>query len=364
MILQQTVVPPYIDIILFVVLLVAFSSDTYHHSNHIGRSIQDSLMMLSVCLLIFILFILFYKMIIIFSELLRGHVENAHDLISLLTNLNFNSHSWILISITVCSLLLQSINLNQNIYRASLDIVTSSPLTMCWAFFSSLILVDLINMFHCRVSTVATIFSSGGLDPGTAMACSYFYGYLKILLPASGGIDRKGILHAMETYEGNHNVKIPVKKLFILIPSSSYIPPDLREISSDWLESAQMLDTVAIDRAGVKNRTYHNTIYILHSKGPNEKKTGIAIHLAVEGATPLKTFSETQHSVHRYAPLYREFNQEIIHNFYTTLKDLLEDNPDCRDYCELVYYEDNVDGHHVNPAHVLLERLAKYNVRA
>lgn len=33
---------------------------------------------------------------------------------------------------------------------------------------------------------------SDGLDPGTAMACSYFFGYLKIVLPASGLNERQG----------------------------------------------------------------------------------------------------------------------------------------------------------------------------
>lgn len=37
--------------------------------------------------------------------------------------------------------------------------------------------------------------------------------------------------------------------------------------------------------------------------------------------------------------LYKEYNSEIIKNFYLTLKNLLDDNPDCRDYCELVYYD-------------------------
>lgn len=48
---------------------------------------------------------------------------------------------------------------------------------------------------ECRVHKVMTIFSSGGLDPGSAMAGSFFYGYLKIILPASGGAERQGKLN-------------------------------------------------------------------------------------------------------------------------------------------------------------------------
>lgn len=41
-------------------------------------------------------------------------------------------------------------------------------------------------------------------------------------------------------YEASENVTIPVKKLFILIPESGYIPPDLSEASNYWLESAKV----------------------------------------------------------------------------------------------------------------------------
>ena len=46
--------------------------------------------------------------------------------------------------------------------------------------------------FECRATKAQAIFSSGGLDPGTALACNYFYGYLNIMLPASGGTERTG----------------------------------------------------------------------------------------------------------------------------------------------------------------------------
>lgn len=51
------------------------------------------------------------------------------------------------------------------------------------------------------------------------------------------------MLKVLETYQSNENVTIPVKKLFILIPSSSYIPPDLREFSNNWLEPAKVIIT-------------------------------------------------------------------------------------------------------------------------
>lgn len=40
-----------------------------------------------------------------------------------------------------------------------------------------------------------------------------------------------------------------------------------------------------------------------------------------------------------FSDIYREYQTEVIKSFYRTLQQLLNDNPDCKDYCELVYYE-------------------------
>ncbi|XP_014204936.1 stimulator of interferon genes protein [Copidosoma floridanum] len=215
------------------------------------------------------------------------------------------------------------------------------------------------HQLGCCAFNASEIFSSN-LDAGTYMATSYFYGYLKIVLPARGGIERAGIFTALEEYEATHSIKIPVKKLFILIPSSTYIPADLKEISDNWMESKGLLNTITLDRAGVINRTYHNTIYQIHSEGPNVTSlSSKSVYLAVEGATPLKTFLEVQDQSHRYAPVYIKYKKQIIQNFYEALQNLLNDNPDCKDYVELVYYKDIVDNKRVNVAHILLETIAK-----
>lgn len=60
---------------------------------------------------------------------------------------------------------------------------------------------------ECRTTKVLTVFSSEGLDPGSAMACSYFYGFLKIILPASGGIERAGIIIKCNGSYNNNQLK-------------------------------------------------------------------------------------------------------------------------------------------------------------
>lgn len=128
----------------------------------------------------------------------------------------------------------------------------------------------------------------------------------------------------MEKFEANNGIDVTIKKLFILLPSSLYLPPDLKEISNDWMESAGVnksitkkliknnfwnikiffffknLETIILDRSGVKSRTYHKTVYRLRTKGP-EIINAKYIYLAVEGASPLQTFFESQQKSHKYA---------------------------------------------------------------
>lgn len=61
----------------------------------------------------------------------------------------------------------------------------------------------------------------------------------------------------------------------------------------------QQLETTALDRAGVKNRKYHNSVYKIHQKEPHDHPND-TISIVVEGATPLKTYSETKTQSSRY----------------------------------------------------------------
>ncbi|XP_014479373.1 PREDICTED: stimulator of interferon genes protein isoform X2 [Dinoponera quadriceps] len=162
-----------------------------------------------------------------------------------------------------------------------------------------------------------------GLDYGTGMAYSYYYGYLRLVLPSSGTTS-KGIVEKIENFEDTHNVSFPIHKLFILIPSSGYIPPNLKEMSDQWMESAKELEEERRNRAGNIRRTYHNNVYKIY---PGGRKSGAdPIYVVAEGASPLLTFYESE--------------------------------LDTKDLCELIYYHDyKPDGTKVNVAKIILERI-------
>ncbi|KAF3425979.1 hypothetical protein E2986_01546 [Frieseomelitta varia] len=194
-----------------------------------------------------------------------------------------------------------------------------------------------------------------GLDYGSAMAYSYYYGYLRIILPSTGSLN-KGLVEKLENIEDNHNIKISVHKLFVLIPSSSYIPPDLKEASYQWMEGAMNLEEEERNRAGIKRRMYHNTVYKIYPNGQKLKTT--PLYVVVEGATPLLTFHEVQKHAHNETDVYKKYGKEIVLKFYEKLKELISNDTECADLCELIYYDDN-NGTKVNVAKVILSRLSQ-----
>ncbi|KAI4494434.1 hypothetical protein M0802_008926 [Mischocyttarus mexicanus] len=179
------------------------------------------------------------------------------------------------------------------------------------------------------------ISNMNGLDYGTGMAFSYYYGYLKIILPSTGTAS-KGFIEKLENLEDNHNISVSVKKLFILIPSSAYTSPDLKDFSNSWMESALQLEK--------------------EEKKPSVKPE----YVAIEGASPLLTMFEVQKHSHPESATYTKYHKQIIKAFYLKLKDIIYNDLNCRDLCELIYYEDyNSDGTKVNVAKIILERISK-----
>lgn len=194
-----------------------------------------------------------------------------------------------------------------------------------------------------------------GLDYGTGMAYSYYYGYLKIILPATGCLN-KGIIEKLENIEDNHNIHIAIHKLLILIPASSYIPPDLKDVSFQWIESAVELEPEVRDRAGVKRRSYHNNLYKIYPNG--KRSDSKPVYVVAEGATPLLTFFEVQKHAHPETNIYWKYRRIITKKFYDKVKELISNDPECMDLCELIYYNDyDNNGNKVNVAKVILDRL-------
>ncbi|XP_066597821.1 stimulator of interferon genes protein homolog [Prorops nasuta] len=228
------------------------------------------------------------------------------------------------------------------------------PMIWIISLILAITILKLVNIF--KNMSFNTLENMNGLDIGTGLAYSYYYGYLRIMLPSTG-TKSKGLVEAINAYESFHNIQIPVKKLFILIPKSSYIPPDLKEVSYEWMEATSTLEPKTQDRSGVKNRVYHNTVYKIQ-EGGLDNSVSAPVFVVAEGAQPLMTFYEIMRNVNPHSPIYEKHKAEFVDIFYKTLKNLLFNDLECREICELIYYDDyNSNKRRINVAEIILQRI-------
>ncbi|XP_014606310.1 PREDICTED: stimulator of interferon genes protein isoform X3 [Polistes canadensis] len=133
---------------------------------------------------------------------------------------------------------------------------------------------------------------------------------------------------------------------------------DLKDFTNGWMENAIELEKEVRNRAGIKNRSYHNNVYKIYPEG--KKPCVKPEYIAVEGASPLQTMFEVQKHFHPESAMYAKYRKQITQTFYLKLKDIIYNDPECRDLCELIYYEDyNSDGTKVNVAKIILEKISE-----
>ncbi|XP_054280931.1 stimulator of interferon genes protein-like isoform X2 [Macrosteles quadrilineatus] len=184
---------------------------------------------------------------------------------------------------------------------------------------------------------------------GSAMAFSFYHGYLKLIAP--------GLISRITQFQDNNQLntnQIPQKKLYILIPSSSYVFDKL-DGYQQWTKTqdlkmyhvADKFESHKQDRSLVRNRIYKNTMYMVEYK---EKEH---YYVLLEAASPIKTFYETC----KENKEFEKNKKEVISSFYFTLKKLIKENPETRNVIKLIYYDDELGD--VSIADIVKERILK-----
>lgn len=135
------------------------------------------------------------------------------------------------------------------------------------------------------------------------------------------------IKERMEDFEDSQLVKVPIKKLFILVPDSMYTP---QSFSSDSMVISRNLEPLRVRRAGNVSRSYDNTMY---------KLTNTDWYAAIEGASPLQTVYESMEA----DPRLKHLRKEILASFVKALRRLLWDDLKCRNLCEVVQVNGELD---------------------
>ncbi|CAN8017226.1 unnamed protein product [Ixodes persulcatus] len=152
-------------------------------------------------------------------------------------------------------------------------------------------------------------------------------------------------------YEDDHGVKLAVKKLFILLPSSCYIDPLLGSGQDEDLEPTTSIEDVNIPRAGTKERIFTNTVYKIRNGD------GEPYYCLAEGATPLLTL----HDMLVHSELSAEQQREQMLIFYYKLRELLERHQACSANFLLVPYCDkNPDGSTKKVSSVLRDEIRRH----
>lgn len=212
------------------------------------------------------------------------------------------------------------------------------------------IVLRILCFTYTNVELARWIRSGSGLDYGTGMASNYFHGYLHLELPETGH-QTKGLTERIQDYEDTEGVYIPIKKLFILIPQSLHTKP---KIQSSSMHAVKHLETVILDRAGVK-RPFKNAVYRVSGCGPERNLTW---YVVLEGATPMMSFYEgLTYRLTCTGEMY-DMKREITLQFYRALKKIVTNCPDTKDLVELVYYNDTTaEGDDVDVGEVVKERL-------
>lgn len=189
-----------------------------------------------------------------------------------------------------------------------------------------------------------------GLDYGSGMAYSMFYGYLNYILPKTGDV-MKNLKELMQDYEALGNIKFEVYKIFILIPKSLTCHVSIADIGRN-MDMRGSLPSKELTVAGVRDRVYKNSVYSIEH--PTTKKV---VYVCTEYATPLKTFKEVVKNNTAHTEYYTRYKNDILLQFYLTLKQILE-HEHMDDMCELVFYEDmDSDNKYHDIARILLDRI-------
>ncbi|XP_023726086.1 stimulator of interferon genes protein isoform X2 [Cryptotermes secundus] len=262
-------------------------------------------------------------------------------------------------------LLIWTLFQNPYVYLWSKGLIAHNVCYLSGFYFSKL-----IQMEYSTVHVSVQIDKMNSLDYGSGMAYNFFYGYLRLVLPEFGTQSVKGIKKRIETFINKHRLSdsaFPVKKLFILIPKSLYIPTDLKDVSTDWpddkcwMDAAMSLEDQVFDRAGVKQRLYKNSVYKIKNR---DSPGAQPVYVVAEGATPLKTCYDVINGDPKMSRVFKDHQHDIILSFYKTLRDIIRDSDDCRDLCEIIYYVDTDDNKkRINVARIILERIQELTGR-
>lgn len=184
------------------------------------------------------------------------------------------------------------------------------------------------------------------LNVGHGLAWSYYFGYLKLILPS--------LQTRLTNWQEKQLEKSKmVYKLYILVPSSCYCYPSLENADNRMSVCKPGPETINASRSGNISRTYSNTVYRFQLE--NDKTTYFC---CAEYATPVLSLYEM--SQHEEAGLSVEDRHVQRRQFCATLNAILDRNPTFRASCKVIIFDDiDTAGNEVKICRILKENIER-----
>ncbi|XP_062985775.1 stimulator of interferon genes protein [Elgaria multicarinata webbii] len=206
---------------------------------------------------------------------------------------------------------------------------------------------------HPSAAEISEIHEQNNCNVAQGLAWSYYIGYLKVILPS--------LKDLISDFNRSHGELLTCKKtwkLHILIPLSCDVYDDLQKVDSH-IQFINNLPELRVDRAGVKQRSYKNSVYGI--LGEDQKMN----YCVLEYATPLKSLYAM--SQDENAGFSSQDRLEQAKLFCRTLEEILQKSKECSDCYRLIVYDDseNNDTHCLSKAllgHIRQQHQEEYNV--
>ncbi|KAK9497707.1 hypothetical protein O3M35_004379 [Rhynocoris fuscipes] len=177
-----------------------------------------------------------------------------------------------------------------------------------------------------------------GLGYASSLVDIYYYGYLIIVLPTPEDSHRsKGIEDRIRAFRQEEDLTIedfPVERLFLLVTSSGFAPPDLGkfDFSRNRIEARKNLTLEPVlKRNGVKDRKYKTTVYKIYNKDKSQH-----VSVVLEAAPCLRTLRDSAQK----NPLLDKFRLHIIKTFSERLKLILNEQKQCQNKCVIIFCDE------------------------
>lgn len=199
----------------------------------------------------------------------------------------------------------------------------------CIIIVTTSTIAHLLRLSDPTRSEMSRVMEEQKLNVGHGFAWSYYFGYLRLIIP--------GLQSRMESWKKDIDTTrkcVVVPKLYILIPKSCYCPPSITA-ADPQLKVAGVTPSFVANRAGNQRREYKNTVYCFESD-----KTDY--YCLVEYATPILSLYEMSNSEEAGLSSFERLQQ--MRTFVATLQDIINSNPETKNNCSLLVYDDKKFG--------------------